>query len=347
LPGHDIIAIGASAGGVEALVALVRDLPPDLPAAVFVALHIPAQSPSMLPMILDRSGPLPASQPQDGEVIEPGRIYVAPPDHHLLVNRGQIRVMHGPKENRHRPAIDPLFRSAARAYGPRVVGVVLTGALDDGTAGLRAIKKRGGVAIVQDPAEALFPGMPQSALDRGAADHCVPLRDIPPLLAQIADQPAADEAAYPVPTDMDLEARIVERDMDILHNEEHPGTPSAFSCPECGGVLWELRDGELIRYRCRVGHAFSPDSVLAEQAETLEEALWSALKTLEENISLSRRLADNARARGYHQVAARFEEKRRDAGRRAALIQQVLIKDEPIAVTTGEGDNHKEEENKG
>jgi len=195
MAGHDIIVVGASAGGVEALVEVVRRLPPGLPAAVFVVLHIPAQSPSLLPDILSRSGPLITSHPDDGEKIEHGRIYVAPPNHHLLVERGHVRVVLGPKENRHRPAVDPLFRSAALAYGPRVVGVVLTGALDDGTAGLLAVKRRGGIAVVQDPKDALYAGMPRSALENIVVDYTLPLSDIGPLLKRLVAEQAEEEGA--------------------------------------------------------------------------------------------------------------------------------------------------------
>ena len=330
MAGHDIIVVGASAGGVEALSTLVRDLPPDLPAAVFVVLHIPAQSTSMLPSILQRAGALPVVQATDGIAIRQGCIYVAPPDHHLLVERGFVRVVRGPRENRHRPAVDPLFRTAARAYGPRVAGVVLTGALDDGTAGLQAIKTRGGVAIVQDPVDAFFPGMPQSAMENVEVDHCLPLSGIAPLLVRLAREPADDEGAYPVPEEMDFEARIAEMDPAALWGEKRPGVPSIFSCPECKGVLYEMHDGELLRFRCQVGHAYSPKSMLVEQSETLEAALWVALNTLEENANLVRRLAKQSRERNHGHVAARFEEKVRDAEQRAAVIREVLSKGEPI-----------------
>src|SRR5256885_4553560 len=178
MPGHDIVVVGTSAGGVEALATLVSTLPPRLPAAIFVVLHISAHSPSFVPDILDRSGLLETVQASDGMEIKHGRIYVAPPDHHMLVGHGNVRVVRGPKENRHRPAVDPLFRSAALAYGPRVVGVILTGALDDGTAGLRAVKRCGGLAVVQDPRDALFPSMPQSALQHVRVDHCLSVGEI-------------------------------------------------------------------------------------------------------------------------------------------------------------------------
>ncbi len=183
MAGHDIIVIGASAGGVEALVQLVQNVPADLPASIFVALHVSPHGSSVLPQILSRHGALLASHPQDGEAIEPGRIYVAPPDHHLWVRRGRVRVSRGPSENGLRPAVDPLFRSAARSYGRRVVGVILSGSLDDGTAGLQAIKSQGGVAIVQRPEDALFVGMPQCPGERRGRSLPDDHRDRPPPLS--------------------------------------------------------------------------------------------------------------------------------------------------------------------
>jgi two-component system chemotaxis response regulator CheB len=190
MPGHDIIVMGASSGGIESLISIVRGLPPDLPASVFVVLHIPAQSKSSLPRILTQSGPLKAVHPEDNDAIEPGRIFVAPPDCHLMIDDDHVRLVRGPKENHHRPAIDPLFRTAARFYGPRVVGVVLSGALDDGSAGLVAVKARGGIAIVQDPAEALFPDMPRNAMEAAGADYCVAKTQIAPLLVRLASEAA-------------------------------------------------------------------------------------------------------------------------------------------------------------
>ncbi|MFL5802534.1 MAG: chemotaxis protein CheB [Roseiflexaceae bacterium] len=333
MSGHDIIVIGASAGGVEALSTLVGALPADLPAAIFVVMHIPAQSPSMMPDILARAGDLPAIQPTDGMAIAHGHISIAPPDHHMLLEPGRIRIVHGPRENRHRPAVDPLFRSAARSYGPRVVGVIVTGTLDDGTAGLLAVKQRGGVAIVQDPEEALYPGMPRSALENVLVDHCLPLAEIAPLLVRLAHAPvrAVESDASPVPNEMKQEISVTTMDLAAMIGNDHPGTPSAFSCPECGGVLWELHDGELSRFRCRTGHAYSPESMVAGQSDTLEEALWVALKTLEESLSLSRRLGRQARERGQPLVAERFFERARDAEQRIMLIRQVLIGDTPLA----------------
>ncbi len=336
MPGHDVIVVGASAGGVEALVTLAGSMPADLPAALFLVLHIPAESPSLLPDILNRSGPLRASHPADGEVIQNGRIYIAPPDQHLLVEEGIVRIIRGPKENRHRPAIDPLFRSAARTFGTRVVGVVLTGSLDDGTAGLLAIKRRGGIAVVQDPRNALFTSMPQSAIAHVDVDHVVPLFSVGPLLVQLAHEQVAAQGSFPISRDMEMETKLAAMDMSEEQNGEHVGTPSVFSCPECGGVLWEVHDGNLLRFRCRVGHAYSVDSVLAGQSEAVEEALWRALKTLEESISFSRRIANDARKGGKDRLAKRFEERIQETERHSAAIRQLLVKGEvDIVLNTG------------
>jgi two-component system chemotaxis response regulator CheB len=324
LAGHDIIVVGASAGGVEALQMLVAGLPADLPAAVFVVLHMSAGAPSLLPRILDRAGPLSAAAAVDNAPIMPGHIYVSVPDHHLLIERGRVCLVRGPKENRARPAVDPLFRSAARDYGPRVIGVVLTGALDDGTSGLQAIKARGGLAVVQDPAEALYSGMPHSAKENVAVDYCMPLAEIPALLARLAAEPAPDESVYPVPPNLDLEVRIAELDMEPLNNGEVPGTPSVFACPECHGTLWEIQDGKLLRFRCRVGHAYSAESMLAEHDDALETALWSALRALEESIALAKRMAASARERNHPLLMTRYEQKARAQEQHARLLREML-----------------------
>jgi two-component system, chemotaxis family, protein-glutamate methylesterase/glutaminase len=321
---HDIIVVGASTGGVEALAALVQRLPKDLPAAIFVVLHLAAERPSRLPEILSRYSRLPVAHALDNEPIRCGRIYVAPPDRHLLVDRGVVRVVRGPRENRNRPAVDSLFRTAACSYGPRVVGVVLTGALDDGTAGLQAIKRRGGVAVVQDPHDALIPSMPESALRYVQVDHTLPLADIPPLLVRLTREPAPDEARFPVPHDMEIEANIATLDEATMDAEERPGTISVFTCPECNGPLWEMRDGDLLRFRCRVGHAFTPESMLDGKAEQVEEALWTAYETLRESALMPRRLMGEAQTRGLQRVAVRREARAREQQRRADLVLSVL-----------------------
>jgi two-component system chemotaxis response regulator CheB len=318
MPDHDIVVVG-----VEALVGLAASLPADLPAAVFVVLHVPSTGTSALPDILSRHGPLPAAHAKDGEPIELGRIHVAPPDHHLLVRTGHVHLVRGPRENGHRPAVDPLFRSAAREYATRVVGVVLSGALDDGTAGLVAVRSRGGVAVVQDPADALYPAMPASALEHVEVDHVVTTAAMGPLLARLAVEPAT-EPSGPAPTDMKVEVEVEGFSMEAMEGE-HPGEPSGFSCPDCNGVLWGIEDGGLQRFRCRVGHAWSPESLLTRQSDSLEAALWIALRSLEERAALARRLAEPARRRGHSITAARFDEQATEAQQAARVVRDLLL----------------------
>ncbi len=334
-PGHNIITMGASAGGVEALADLVSRLPADLPAAIFIVLHLPAYGTSVLPAILSRRGALPARHPTDGEPVRNGQIYVAPPDHHLLVSEGQVRLTRGPAENGHRPAIDTLFRSAARAYGERVVGVVLSGSLDDGTAGLQAIKMRGGIALVQDPDEALFASMPRSAMENVAVDYVQPLAEMAATLTRLASHPVSQEGISAVANDfvkqrLETETKIAALDMEAIESPRD-GHPSVFSCPDCHGVLWEVQEGRLTRYRCRVGHAFSPVSLLAAQSATLEEALWVALRALEENAAMADRMSERADGRGHTLAGVRFGEQAADSRQRAAIIREALIGGELIA----------------
>ena len=305
---HDIVVVGASAGGVEALAELAAALPPGLPAAVLVVLHMPAYGHSVLPEILSRRGPLPAKHAADGEPILTGRIYVAPPDHHLLVQGGKISLTRGPAENNHRPAIDTLFRSAARAYGPRTVGMVLTGTLDDGTAGLQSIKSRGGLALVQDPNEALFTGMPLSAIENVAVDKIETIAGLAKTVTRLAGENKAGVQAedrqaaqkeIPVTPELEEDVAVAAMDLARLDNRTE-GKPSGFSCPDCHGVLWEISEGELTRYRCRVGHAYSPQSLLAAQSANLEDALWTALRALEESAAMAEAAASpRLRARPY------------------------------------------------
>jgi two-component system, chemotaxis family, protein-glutamate methylesterase/glutaminase len=270
MPHHDIIVIGASAGGVSTLQALVMDLPSTLPAALCIVLHIPPEHRSHLPHILSRAGSLPAAHAVDGEDIIPRRIYVAPPDHHLLVEPGQVRVTRGPKENRTRPAIDPLFRSAAYVYGSRVIGVVLSGTLTDGTAGLWAVKYRGGIMVVQTPSEALYSGMPYSAMQHVAIDYELPIAEIAQLLVRLSRELAAEEGGYPVPENMEIETRIAHEVNALQTGVERLGTPSSYTCPECHGSLLQIQEAGLVRFRCHTGHAFSPESLLADLTTSID-----------------------------------------------------------------------------
>jgi two-component system chemotaxis response regulator CheB len=323
---HDIIVVGTSAGGIEALQVLVRDLPPDIAAALFVVMHTPPHSPNMLPMILEKVSKLPIKQPSDGESIRRSHIYLAPPDNHMLLEPGKISVAHGPKENRQRPAIDPLFRSASRAYGPRVIGVVLTGMLADGTAGLKVIKSRGGLAIVQDPGTALYPGMPASAINNVEVDHVVPLHLIAPTLAQLVGR-RSSEGVEQMSEELDIETGFAEMEGPPEEAMNKLGSPSVYACPECHGVLWEVTNGELLRFRCRVGHAYTAESLMADHDESLESALWVALRALEESASLSRRLANNARLGGHAPLTENFEDRASETEQHASVIRRMLLSD--------------------
>ncbi len=324
---RDLVVVGASAGGVEALSRLVAKLPGDLPATVLVVLHIPSTPSSSLPRILDRSGPLPATAARDGEPLAPGRILVAPADRHLLVAEGRVRLARGPRENGHRPAVDPLFRSAARWYGPRVIGVVLSGNLDDGSAGLLAIRGRGGATVVQDPQDAHYASMPRNAIAAVEPDHVAPVDDLGALLERLVLEPLAEEALPVAEAGEDLvtETGIAALDLDALHGDERPGRPAGLSCPDCAGALWEVEEGELHRYRCRVGHAWSPSSLLAQQDHDLEGALWAALRSLEDRAALARRMAASGRAQGRDLSAVRFETQAAEDEARATLVRDLLV----------------------
>ena len=325
----DIIVIGASAGGISALAKLVAPLPPSFAASIFVTVHIPEHSRSALPTILSQKGHLPALNPVDGEAIQMGRIYVAPPDRHMLIKRGFVHLVRGPRENGARPSVDPMFRTAARAYGKRVVGVVLSGALDDGTAGLIAIKKQGGLAIVQDPDEALYDGMPRSAIAHGDIDHILKVSEIAELLVRLVEQPLEKGGDEPMSDEMEQETDIAELDLSALHSFDKPGTPSRFSCPECHGVLWEI-DDDILRFRCRVGHAYSPETLVAEQSNSIDVALWAGLRALEENAALMNRMAKKMREQGSTRSAVRLDEQADGALERAETLRRLILGRETV-----------------
>jgi two-component system chemotaxis response regulator CheB len=316
-PGRDIVVVGASAGGVEALRRLADTLPAELPAAVFVVLHVPPTDTSVLPDILKRAGRLPARHAADGEPIVAGRIYVAPPDFHLLLEGGGVRVRRGPRENGHRPAVDTLFRSAANAYGPRVLGVVLSGTLDDGSAGLRAVKAAGGLAVVQDPDEAVYRDMPANARAHADPQHCLAVAEIGELIATVA------HGEGPVTREESMEDTHQEYE-SIEDATADLGPPTALSCPECGGALWDVTEEGLVRFRCHVGHSYSASSVLAQQAEDLERSLWTAVRTLQERAAMARRIARRTRARPGSTSGRRLEEQARKAEADADRIRGVI-----------------------
>jgi two-component system chemotaxis response regulator CheB len=318
--GHDVVVVGASAGGVEVLRRFVGGLPPDLPAAIFVVLHIPPDGPGLLPEILARSGPLPARHAKDGERIQHGRVYVAPPDRHLLVEEGQVRVARGPRENGHRPAVDALFRSAAVAYGTRVVGIVLTGTLSDGATGVVAIRRRGGIVIVQEPEEAAYPSMPLWAMRMVEVDHRVSVEQMPPLVASLATRPAAPYG--PAPMEMQMEARMSAGQLEDMTAVDALGEPTAFTCPECHGSLWEIRDGELERFRCHIGHAFTLEALACAQDESVDAALGAAQRALEESAGLARRIAARIKVGG--RMATRLITRATEDEGHAAVLRRLL-----------------------
>ena len=275
---HDIIVIGTSAGGVEALKSLFSGLTAELSAAVFVVQHFRPHEQSFLPSILQRRTSLHVEHAADCEEIKPGRVYIAPPDRHMLIAHGHIHLSSGPRENRTRPAINPLFRSAALAYGPRVIGVILTGMLDDGTVGLWEIKRRGGIAVVQSPGDAQYGQMPESAIQNVSIDYQVPIDQMGPLLISLATQPS--------------ERWRGEQPGEVMQQ----GEKTSYTCPECHGPLQRFKHGPITEFICRVGHSYSPENALAAHAETEERVLWSAIEHLEEGADLAQELGSQVSA---------------------------------------------------
>lgn len=325
MPRRDIIVIGASAGGVEAVAQVVAGLPADLPAAVFVVVHVSPHHRSRLPEILSRYGPLPTAHAWHGDPIVPGRIYLAPPDRHLVLAPGRMELNRAPRENRTRPAVDPLFRTAARAYGPRVAAVILSGTQGDGTAGMMAVKAYGGVTIAQDPEEALYGGMVRRAIEYVELDHIAPVREIGALLASLSRSDGANEGgAVMEPMDQATPAAI-DRDFRQQIDGERDGQTAVLACPECGGVLWQLEQGRLLQFHCHVGHVYSPEVLLAEKSESLEEALWSAVRTLVEKSTLTRQLAERLRRDGFGARAADVEEQAELDRKHAEILRELIV----------------------
>jgi two-component system, chemotaxis family, protein-glutamate methylesterase/glutaminase len=305
---RDIVVIGGSAGSIDPLKTIVGDLPADFPASIFITIHVSADSPNMLARLLARLSLLPVTNPVDQEQIQRGHIYVARPDHHLTIEDGRIRVLRGPRENRHRPAIDPLLRTAAREYGPRVVGVVLSGLRDDGSAGLFAIKQRNGIAIVQDPRDAARKEMPRHAIEYAEPDYILAKTQIAPTLIELAGPKKASSSVKEKNSGMrkpngknggrksaSAPTGVLQRadvNQHISYASEGEGAPSVFACPECHGVLWEMKSGKITQFRCRVGHSYGPESLATELSAASEAALWAAVRALEEKAAMQRRIAE-------------------------------------------------------
>jgi two-component system, chemotaxis family, protein-glutamate methylesterase/glutaminase len=314
---RNIIVVGASAGGVEALCLLFKSVPRDLKAAIFVVMHIGADS--VLPDILSRCGKLPAIPAGHKMRYKRGCIHVAPPQHHLLIKDGVTVLSRGPRENGHRPAIDVLFRSAAREHRSKVIGIVLTGGRDDGSAGLFAIKSRGGIAIVQDPKEAAAPNMPQNALNMVDVDFCLPVRQIADLLPQLIDGKATN-----ITESANGGANVEEQGTANQPTATPPGDQIPVACPECNGPIYEVRDGELAYFQCFVGHRFSPESLSDQHTDALERALWTAARTLKERIVLHEKLAERKRNKGEDELLRRLDESVTSAKKDLQLLREIL-----------------------
>jgi two-component system chemotaxis response regulator CheB len=305
-PARQVVAIGGSAGAIDALLDIFASVPPDTPAAFLVVVHVPRSGPSVLPQIVGRATALSVAHASDGDRICEGEVLIAPPDYHLLVADGHVRLDHGAKEHLNRPAVNPLFRSTAAAYGENAIAVVLSGALDDGSAGAAEVKAAGGRVLVQAPEDARVPSMPLSALQAVEADDVLSARALGTRVAELAR--AAPLAAVP-----DEGFGSAEEASEHIEQE---GEQTAFTCPECGGVLWLKEAGDGAVLRCRTGHAYSEGSYLAGQAEAIENALWSAIRALEERADFLRRVGERLGVRGSTGGPAAY------ARRSAELIEQ-------------------------
>jgi two-component system, chemotaxis family, protein-glutamate methylesterase/glutaminase len=322
---RDIICIGGSSGATGPLKAILGRLPSDLPAAVFVVLHIPSRSIGLLSTVASAAGPLPACQAEDGMRIERGHVYIAAPDHHLILVDGHIRLGRGPRENMVRPAIDPLFRSAALSYGPRAIGVVLSGLLSDGASGLNAIKRCGGLALVQDPEDAVADEMPRRALEATVADLTVPGAKLGDVLSDLARQAAGPAVLIPPEIRLEVDIAMGERiGSDLL---SRVADPAALTCPACGGVLSKVRVGKPLRFRCQVGHAYTADILAKEQEGRVDEAMRVALRIIEERAELVTRMGDEGRQSGRRAVAEMYEQRADEYRRYASTLREAILRD--------------------
>ena len=328
ISGHDIVVIGTSAGGLKAVSAVLSVLPANFPAAIFLVQHLAADTKSYLPELLGDICDLPVSSPADNQRFVRGHVYVAAPDYQLLLHDDRVRAIRGPQENRFRPSIDALFRSAARSYGSRVIGMVLTGFLDDGTVGLQTIKKRGGIVVVQDPDEAEFPSMPRTALRYVEVDHTVRIAEAGALLVRLVSQPPKAQDGFPITRTIEIESRIAEQLMntnEFLHSVEEIGTRTTYTCPDCNGAIWEIGENEPIKLRCHVGHSFTGEIFSAEQSRNMESALWSAVRIMEEKVTFCRQLAERKRAQNLSDQAAAYEREADELDREVTQVRDVIV----------------------
>jgi two-component system chemotaxis response regulator CheB len=333
MPKRDIVVVGASAGGVTALVELVRSLPKNFAASIFVVLHLPASSPSNLPAILSRAGLLNAVHPKDGEQVKPGQIYVASPDHHLLLEGNQVLLKKGPEENRFRPSIDALFRSAAYVYGPRVIGVVLSGALNDGTSGLWSVKRLGGITIIQDPKDSDFPNMPLNVLEYVKVDYALPASYMGALLNKLTkgQAPKKPRISKKEMDSLKMEVIISKQDNAFAMGIMNEGELTPFTCPECNGVLVRLIEGKFIRFRCHTGHAYTASSLLADLSKSVEETLWKAMRGLEETTLLLKQIGEHFKKLRQKDAAGIFIRKADMTTKRARVIHDSVFDQELLS----------------
>ena len=326
-----IIVIGASAGGLKAVAELISKFPQNTSVAVFVVLHVSKQSmSSVIAQHIQKHTSLICAIPANGEPIKPGHLYIAPPDHHLMVKSNEIRIHDGPHENRWRPSIDVLFRSAAVTFGTRAIGIILTGLLDDGTSGMSAIKRSGGICIVQEPDEAEFSDMPINVLNNVDVDYRVPIADMGYILADLLSKPATPEA--PIPRDLMIEADITERMNVNIDSLTKIGQLSVFNCPDCGGGLWKINDDNVHRYRCHTGHVYTEKVLMQVQSEELEETLWVAIRMLEERRNLLLTVSVHDKEAGFPDSATDKQERAEQVSmhiERLKAVLQVISLSEP------------------
>jgi two-component system, chemotaxis family, protein-glutamate methylesterase/glutaminase len=320
---HDIVVMGSSAGGIEALTQVLAGLPADVPAALFIVQHTAPDAPGLLDRVLSRGCALPVQNATNRLEIEHGHVYVAPPDHHLMVDRSFMYTTQGPHENRSRPAVDPLFRSAAVTHGPRVIGVILSGTLDDGASGLAAVKRCGGIAVVQDPQDAAYPDMPQNASDAVDVDHSVPLRDMAGLLSRLIAMPPGLSSSPPA--DLLTEVEIARTGFSEQQTIEPISDPASLACPECGGPIWKIRDPRVDRYRCRVGHAYTARAMTEEMSVATERSLWAAIQMMDQQARMLDRFAKDEQEKGRERRGASLSARARDSAEHARRLRDLLF----------------------
>lgn len=331
---RNIVVVGASAGGFQAIKQFISALPADLDAAIFIVWHMSPDVKGVMPQVLNRLRTLTAHNARDNEPIRTGQIYIAPPDHHLQVEKDVVRITRGPKENRFRPAVDPLFRSAAYAFGARVIGIILSGALDDGTAGLWTVKQYGGIAIVQDPNDAEVPSMPENALRSVPVDYILPVAKMAEVVISLVREEVSETKPPATKHDerVQTEINIAMEHQDLDHKIFEFGELSPYTCPECHGVLTSLVEGGRMRFRCHTGHAFSADSLIASVTESIEESLWSAIRNIQESVMLLNHMGDHFAEVNQPKLAAMYFQKATEANNRANIVRQAVMSHEQLSI---------------